>query len=63
MQDAIRLLASKGIISGTSETHFSPDDTLTRAELAALIIRMVGRLDPNEDGQFTDVTNQNWFSA
>ena len=61
MQDAIRVLASKGVINGTSATEYSPDNTITRAEVAALIVRMLGKLDPNADGGFADVTRSNWY--
>ena len=61
MQSAIKLLASKGIINGTSDTAFSPDATISRAEVAALIIRMLGRLDPNADGGFSDVARSAWY--
>ena len=61
MQDAIKVLAAKGVINGTSETTFSPDDSISRAEIAALIMRTLSRLDPNEDGGFVDVTKDNWF--
>ena len=59
MQDAIKLLASKGVINGTSATTFAPNDPISRAEIAALTIRMLDKLDPNEDGGFSDVTRAN----
>ena len=61
MQTAIKTLAAKGVINGTSETTFSPDDTISRAEVAALIVRTLSKLDPNEDGGFADVTQSNWY--
>ncbi len=61
MQDAVKLLASKGVINGTSETTFAPDSTISRAEIAALLMRTLSLLDPNANGGFTDVTSANWF--
>ncbi len=61
MQDAIKLLASKGVINGTSETTFAPDSTISRAEIAALLMRTLSLLDPNANGGFIDVTSANWF--
>ncbi len=61
MQEAIKLLASKGIINGTSETEFSPDKSISRAEVAAIILRTLSKLDENADGGFSDVTKSNWF--
>ncbi|MCD8214632.1 MAG: S-layer homology domain-containing protein [Clostridiales bacterium] len=61
VQAAIKKLASKGIIKGTSETEFSPDSPITRAEIAALIVRILDADDPNADGGFSDVTKENWY--
>ena len=61
MKNAIRVLASKGIIGGTSATTFSPDSTITRAEIAALIVRTLSKLDPNSNGGFVDVKKTDWF--
>ena len=61
MQKAITVLASKSIIKGTSQTTFSPDQTINRAELTALIIRIISQVDPNADGKFDDVKKNDWF--
>jgi hypothetical protein len=61
MREAISVLATKGIISGTSETRFSPDASISRAEIAALVVRTLSKLDNNADGKFTDVTKSDWF--
>ena len=61
IQEAIKTLAAKGIIEGTSETEFSPDDSISRAEIAALILRILAKNDPNEDGGFDDVGIANWY--
>lgn len=61
MKEAISILASKGIISGTSATTFSPDSTITRAEIAALIVRTLSKYDGNANGNFTDVSKSDWY--
>ncbi len=61
MQNAIRYLASKGIINGTSETTFSPDGSISRAEIAALIVRALGKLDSTATASFADVTTADWY--
>ena len=61
MQDAINVLASKGIINGTTATTFGPDGRITRAEIAALIVRTLSKLDPDADGRFSDVRRSDWF--
>ena len=61
MQDAIKILASKEIITGTSATTFSPDAPITRAEITTLIMRTLSKLDPNADGGFIDVISGSWY--
>lgn len=61
MQQAILILSSKGIINGTSATAFSPDGTITRAEIAALIVRTLSKLDRNANGGFSDIKSSDWY--
>ena len=61
MREAINILASKGIINGTSVMAFSPDLPITRAEIAAMIVRTLSKLDVNSDGNFDDVKKNDWF--
>ncbi len=61
MQKAIRYLSSKGIISGTSATTFSPDKSISRAEIATLLVQALGKMDNSAVPSFTDVTTGNWF--
>ena len=61
MQEAIRVLSSKGIINGTSETAFSPDSPITRAQIAMLITKTLSKLDANANGGFSDVKSSDWF--
>ena len=61
MQKAIRYLASKGIISGTTATTFSPDGSINRAEIATLLVKTLGKLDSTATASFSDVTKGNWF--
>ena len=43
--DAVSWMANTGITTGTSDTTFSPDDTLTRAQAAAFLHRLDGEPD------------------
>lgn len=61
MQESIKILAAKGIIEGTSPKEFSPEDTISRAEVAALLLRVLAQVDPNADGGFADVKKSDWF--
>ncbi|RAU92608.1 S-layer homology domain-containing protein, partial [Paenibacillus sp. YN15] len=42
-EKAVRLLASRGILSGYPDGSFRPDQPLTRAETVVLLNRMLGR--------------------
>ena len=61
MQDAIRYLASKGIISGTTATTFNPDGSINRAEIATLLVKALGKLDTSATTSFSDVVKSNWY--
>ena len=61
MQKAIRYLASRGIISGTTATTFSPDGSINRAEIATLLVKALGKLDSTATASFSDVTKGNWL--
>jgi hypothetical protein len=50
----VETLASKGIIKGTSETSFSPDAQVTRADFILMLVRTLG-LSAREIGGFDDV--------
>ena len=57
---AIEALASRGIINGKTENSFEPDNTMTRAEFAAIIVRGLGLMQKNGIN-FKDVKANDWF--
>ena len=61
MKKAISVLASKGIIKGVSSTQFNPDGSISRAEIAALLVRTLGKLDNKAVSTFSDVSRSMWF--
>lgn len=63
--DAVNLLSNLGIITGYDDGTFKPDNTVTRAEAATMIVRMLGLADEVEQGDtnFTDVAADNWASG
>lgn len=61
MQDAIKLLASKGIIAGKTATTFDPDGSISRAEIAALIVRTLSKIDKSAPVGFKDIKTNEWF--
>ena len=52
---AISCMAETGITTGTSRTTFSPESTLTRAEIAAFLYRLAGRPEASAH-PFVDVS-------
>jgi len=63
MQDAIDYLARKNFIRGTGINRFSPENSINRAEIASITVRMLGMLDPSAGGRFDDMHPSNWFYA
>jgi len=59
-QDAVEVLASRGIIKGESGDLFRPNDAITRAEFVSLVIRAFN-LNMTPVGSFGDVKPGKWF--
>lgn len=60
--DAVEYVRNNGIMSGTSTTTFSPDSTMTRAMLAAVLYRMAGSPAVAGTDDFTDTSDGAWYS-
>ena len=60
----INLLAEAGIVEGVTPAEFRPNDSVTRAEFAAMLARMYGAGNL-EDGQqiFSDVPADAWYAG
>lgn len=65
-QQAIEGLAARGIITGDTAADgsmvFRPDDTMTRAEFAAIVVRALG-LEPVAKNVFSDIKPAAWYAA
>ena len=59
----ITALAADGIIKGITETEFAPDQTVTRAEFAALIVRALELDGADLANEFSDVQSGDWYAA
>ncbi len=59
-KEAIKRLAQRGIINGKSEGVFDPENTMTRAEFATIIVKALGIETKNTDA-FADVKETDWF--
>lgn len=61
-QKAINAMRDKGIIAGRSDTEFAPNDNITRAEFAKIIISAFGLEDANASAaNFSDVDVNAWY--
>lgn len=58
----IEALASKGIISGTSENTFSPEANITRGDYLVLLVKTLG-LNAVPDSNFDDVNQGDYYYA
>lgn len=61
-QPAIEALAARGIINGINDTSFAPNDTISRAEYAAIVVRSLS-LVQKANGKFPDVPSGAWYAG
>ncbi|MCD8099999.1 MAG: S-layer homology domain-containing protein [Oscillospiraceae bacterium] len=61
-QTAIEALAARGILNGRDDGLFHPDDSITRAEFAAVMVRGLD-LETREGSTFSDVNSGDWFAS
>ena len=59
-QSAIEGLSSRGIINGINDTFFCPDNSMTRAEFAAIVVKALG-IPLSDMSDFADVSESDWF--
>lgn len=60
--DAVEYVRDNGLMSGTSDTTFSPNGTMTRAMLAAVLYRMAGSPAVSGSDSFTDTADGTWYA-
>ena len=58
--EAVKTLATLGMINGVGENRFEPDRAITRAEFTAIAMRFA-HLPENGKNIFSDVTTRDWF--
>jgi hypothetical protein len=56
----VELLASKGIIQGTTEAAFAPQEDITRADFILLLVRAL-ELTAQADSNFDDVKSDDYY--
>ncbi|MCQ6557159.1 Ig-like domain-containing protein [Paenibacillus mendelii] len=58
----IEVMASKGVINGTSSAAFAPTKPITRADFVALLVRALELTASEQDGSFSDVDASAYYS-
>ena len=61
--DAVAWLVAAGVTTGTSPTSFSPNDPVTRGQMAAFLWRLAGRPDAPIDHGFLDVADETYYAV
>ena len=59
---AVRYVSERGLMNGTGEGKFSPDEPFTRAQLATVLYRMAGSPPVTGEDSFTDTEAGAWYS-
>ena len=58
----IQFMYEKGYVNGTDDTTFAPDADVTRAEFAAMAVRILGLENVSYEGSFEDVAKDEWYA-
>lgn len=58
----IEVVAAKGAIEGKSAGVFAPQDSVTRAEFAKMLIRALNLENGNDTESFSDVNSSDWYA-
>ena len=61
-QDAIEILAGKGVINGMGNGTFAPNQTMTRAQFCTIVVKALG-LTPKANNRFADVHSKAWYAG
>ena len=64
--EAVEALSALGVVKGYEAGDFQPEGKITRAEAAAIIMRIMGMAaveNTRINTQFTDVTSEHWASG
>lgn len=56
-EDAIRTLFIKGIVNGRGDGNFAPNDKVTRAEMAKMLVQSMDIYDEKAESKFADTKN------
>ncbi|PAB59396.1 S-layer homology domain-containing protein [Anaeromicrobium sediminis] len=61
-KEFVETMASKYIVKGYEDGTFKPDNKVTRAEFATLLVKTLGLEEVKYDGEFTDISKDDWYA-
>ena len=61
--EAAEYVLEQGIMNGTGDNRFSPKDTFTRAQLAAVLYRIAGEPAVTGEDSFSDTDPAAWYAS
>ena len=61
-EEAIMALAKKGVINGKTETTYAPNDSITRAETIAMLVRFFNFKATSKTVKFNDIKGAEWYA-
>ena len=62
-KDAVNDIGSRLVIEGTGKGQFTPDQAITRAEFAAIVVRGLGLGLSQAATPFSDVKTTDWYNG
>lgn len=62
-KDAVNDMGSRLVVEGTGNSQFSPDQAITRAEFAAIVVRGLGLELDQAATPFSDVKTTDWYNS
>ena len=61
-KEAIESMFKRGYIHGKSETHFAPNENITRAEIATIMCRILELNEKEDISEYKDIKADEWYS-
>ncbi len=62
-EQAVNDMASRMIVNGVDADHYNPNAEVTRAELAAIMVRALGLAENGSGSTFNDVNTSDWYAG
>ena len=62
-KDAVNDMGSRLVVTGYDAKSYHPNERITRAEFAAIVVRALGLAQGTTESAFDDVSLQNWYNG